>query len=523
MADNRIDIQLERLSAAKTAIKEVIIEKLPNNETFVASTLDNYPSEIRKIITVKSLTGATATENDILAGKKAYGNNGAEINGGITVYKNTQINIQTSGDTSFEQGYYENGGTITVPASTINGTTAITKKDDKAIIGKGYLDSSKIISIDTAEQNKIISSNIKYGQNILGVAGNFTKEDTKPIAAESVLFGKKGFVNGEEIIGSIPTYEGNVETNWEPATLIYNTMQVFIPSNLPETYNAKLYRDDNAANSVVLSAGQTAFIELTKNIGTEVSEHVYDYQLKATAGENQIYLASSYVSFPKTYKGDVIQKNNSCSWEPIFVGLENTQNLFYTTYTQGGVTYFDLPLNDPRMVGYKAYEDFDKITTEIIDIFNYNNNYEDDSGKKHSWHIPQSYLNKTIYLFRETESNDAMISALGANIYSNCIKLTLIYVESAAMYLDVQYQLATHIAYQKEDLTYVFLNSDNISLPTYKTGIDDYNLSQMLKRTGESFTTGQTYTTTLRIIPGGKNYSFSVDCGDSITYSIKIQ
>ncbi|MDY2736921.1 hypothetical protein, partial [Intestinibacter sp.] len=101
MADNRIDIQLERLSAAKTAIKEAIIEKLPANETFSAEKLDGYPNEIRKITTTKELTGATVTENDILAGKTAYGNNGAEINGAITVYNNTQINIQASGDTAF--------------------------------------------------------------------------------------------------------------------------------------------------------------------------------------------------------------------------------------------------------------------------------------------------------------------------------------------------------------------------------------------------------------------------------------
>ena len=62
MADNRIDTQLERLSAAKTSIKEAIIEKLPANETFSAEKLDGYPNEIRKITTTKELTGATATE-----------------------------------------------------------------------------------------------------------------------------------------------------------------------------------------------------------------------------------------------------------------------------------------------------------------------------------------------------------------------------------------------------------------------------------------------------------------------------
>lgn len=525
MADNRIDTQLERLSAAKTAIKEAIIEKLPVNETFSAEKLDGYPNEIRKITTTKELTGATATENDILAGKTAYGNNGAKINGAITIYNNTQINIQTSGDTSFEQGYYANGGTIKVPASTVSGTTTITKKGDKAIIGKGYLDSAKTVSIATEEQNKIIPSNIKYHQTILGVTGSFTEEKSNPITSESVLYGKKGFVNGIEVEGSIPTYEGNIETDWAPATLIYNTMQVLIPDNLPNNYSAKLYRNGSKANSVTLIENTTNIIELTKNLSDGVSEQTYDYQLKVTAGENQIYLASSYISFPKMYKEVIVQKDHSCAWEPVFVGLENTQNLFYTTYTQGGITYFDLPLSDPLMSSYKAYEDFNK-TTKIVEtegIFNYNNIYTDDSGKKHSWHIPESYLNKSFYLFRETENDGAMISALGANIYSNCIKITLTYVESATSYIDVQYQLATEIAYQKEDLTYVYLYSNNITLPTYKTEINDYDLSEMLKNIDKNFTKGQKYTVTLRIIPGGKNYSFSDACGGNIAYSITIQ
>lgn len=524
MADNRIDIQLERLSAAKTAIKEAIIEKLPANETFSAEKLDGYPNEIRKITTTKELTGATATENDILAGKTAYGNNGAEINGAITIYNNTQIDIQESGDTSFEQGYYANGGVITVPASTISGTTTITKKNDEVTIGKGYLDSVKTVSIASEEQNKITPSNIKYHQTILGIPGSFTEEKSNPITSESVLYGKKGFVNGIEVTGSIPTYEGNIETNWEPATLIYNTMQVFIPGNLPNTYSAKLYRNGSAANNVTLIKNKTNIIELTKNLSDGVSEQVYDYQLKVTAGENQIYLASSYISFPKMYKFDIIQKDNACAWEPIFVGFENTESLFYTTYTQGGITYFDLPLSDPQMRSYKVYEDFNK-TTEIKNIFYYSAIYEDDNGKNHCWHILESYLNKPFYLFRSTgsEGDGRMINALGATIYSNCIKVTLVYAESAASYIDIQYQLATEIAYQKEDLTYTRLYSNGEPFLTYETGINDYKLSEMLKKADNTLIQGQNYTVTLRIIPGGKDYSFSDACGGNIAYSIKIQ
>ena len=107
--------------------------------------------------------------------------------------------------------------------------------------------------------------------------------------------------------------------------------------------------------------------------------------------------------------------------------------------------------------------------------------------------------------------------------YSNCIKITLINVESAASYIDVQYQLATAVAYQKEDLTYVYLYSNGEPFLTYETGIDDSKLSEMLKSADNTLIQGQTYTVTLRIIPGGKDYSFSTDCGSSIAYSITIQ
>ena len=83
---------------------------------------------------------ADAASADVLTGKKAYTSTG-EISGGMS----------NNGST---------GGTISTKAETIS-------------IPAGYT-SGGSVSIATAEQNKIIASNIKSGVTILGQAGSLT-------------------------------------------------------------------------------------------------------------------------------------------------------------------------------------------------------------------------------------------------------------------------------------------------------------------------------------------------------------
>jgi hypothetical protein len=116
MADNRIDTQLERLSAAKTAIKEAIIEKLPVNETFSAEKLDGYPNEIRKITTTKELTGATATEN---------GNTYLKLYANGT--RKSQFNIKGEGATTITSDV---SGNITITSTDTNTDTKVTSVDN---------------------------------------------------------------------------------------------------------------------------------------------------------------------------------------------------------------------------------------------------------------------------------------------------------------------------------------------------------------------------------------------------------
>lgn len=84
--------------------------------------------------------GANAAAADLLAGKTAYGPSG-EISGSMVNNGSTSGTISTK------------AGTITIPAGYTSGGT---------------------VSIDSAEQAKIVASNIKNGVRLLGVDGTLS-------------------------------------------------------------------------------------------------------------------------------------------------------------------------------------------------------------------------------------------------------------------------------------------------------------------------------------------------------------
>lgn len=119
---------------------------------------------------------ATAVVGEVLTGK--------------TFYKNGKQTGQmaNNGDTS---------GTISTKAGSVN-------------VPAGYT-SGGTVAIASAEQDKIITANIKSGITILGVAGSGMVVDTTiasdAAAAGTVFSGKKAYVNGALITGSatVPT------------------------------------------------------------------------------------------------------------------------------------------------------------------------------------------------------------------------------------------------------------------------------------------------------------------------------
>lgn len=83
---------------------------------------------------------ADITSADVLTGKTAFGSNGS-VSGGMADNGNTGGTISTK------------AGTVTIPQGYTSGGT---------------------VSIASAEQNKIIASNIKSGVTLLGVAGSLS-------------------------------------------------------------------------------------------------------------------------------------------------------------------------------------------------------------------------------------------------------------------------------------------------------------------------------------------------------------
>ena len=116
-------------------------------------------------------TGATGASGDVLTGKTVFGASGS-VNGGMANNGSTSGTISTK------------AGTVTVPAGYTSGGT---------------------VSIDSTEQGKLVSGNIKSGVTVLGVSGSATVVDTSDADAtvSHILSGKTAYVNGTKLTGQL--------------------------------------------------------------------------------------------------------------------------------------------------------------------------------------------------------------------------------------------------------------------------------------------------------------------------------
>lgn len=120
---------------------------------------------------------ATGTAAQVLDGKIVYGA-GGQITGSVPVNGSTSGTISTK------------TGTVTIPAGHTTGGT---------------------VSIATAQQNLLVSGNIRSGVTVLGVSGSSMVVDTTISAsgagASNIINGYKAYVNGALITGTatVPT------------------------------------------------------------------------------------------------------------------------------------------------------------------------------------------------------------------------------------------------------------------------------------------------------------------------------
>lgn len=125
--------------------------------------------------TLIDLTSDTITADKLKKGYTAHGADGEVINGTCEHDANTQD--ATAADTEILAGEtaYVRGNKITGKMKN-NGAVSgkISAKSGKYTVPQGYHDGSGTVQIDSAEQAKIIGSNIREGVTILGVAGTMS-------------------------------------------------------------------------------------------------------------------------------------------------------------------------------------------------------------------------------------------------------------------------------------------------------------------------------------------------------------
>lgn len=125
--------------------------------------------------TLIDLTGDTITASDLLTGVTAHDKSGAPITGSCSYDSDTTNDTATvseilSGKTAHARGALLTGTMTNVGAQT----GSITTKAQQVTITQGYHDGSGKVSIASAEQAKIIATNIRQGVTILGVEGTMS-------------------------------------------------------------------------------------------------------------------------------------------------------------------------------------------------------------------------------------------------------------------------------------------------------------------------------------------------------------
>lgn len=161
---------------------------------------------INKVIyggnTLIDLTDTTAQQANVLTGFYFYGRDGVKYTGTCAYNADTSDADATASDILYGSTAYVNGNKITgtmVNNGAVTGT--ISTKSQQYTVPIGYHDGSGKVSIATAEQNKIIASNIKAGITILGVEGNYSGEavsveankNATPSSSQQVITPSSGY------------------------------------------------------------------------------------------------------------------------------------------------------------------------------------------------------------------------------------------------------------------------------------------------------------------------------------------
>lgn len=143
---------------------------------------------INKVIyggrTLMDLTADTVTAEDLLLGVTAHDKSGAQIVGSCSYDVDSGDATATVAEILLGKTAYARGAKLTGTMPN-NGAISqqISEKGQEVTIAQGYHDGSGKVSIDSVEQAKLISGNIKQGITILGVEGSL--EPSSAVTAQS--------------------------------------------------------------------------------------------------------------------------------------------------------------------------------------------------------------------------------------------------------------------------------------------------------------------------------------------------
>lgn len=250
------------------------------------------PENIKKGVTIFGVVGdatidmtdATATPDDIVAGKTAY------LRDGIAT--GTMIN---------------------------NGAISITPSATEQVIPAGYHNGNgKVRAVSASVDSNIQSNNIKKGITILGVTGNLDVLDTSDATANrsTILIGSTAYVNGEKITGIMPnngrlTYQPSIraqaiptgytsggsiaavthtiDDNIKPGNIKQGVTILGVEGNLTST---GINTSDATATADKILSGYTAYVDDEKIIGTMSNRG----SLSVTPKTNSLSYAGGYYS-----------------------------------------------------------------------------------------------------------------------------------------------------------------------------------------------------------------------------------
>lgn len=140
--------------------------------------------------------------------------------GGTTIIDLTQATLRGTADAGKilkDVTCYARDGSLvigTMPNIAVQ-VGYISTKEQEVTIEPGYHEYGGSVGISQTERDKLINSNIRAGQTILGVTGKSTVVDTETTASESPITSYDvredyvGFVNGQKVMGVVP--EGETE------------------------------------------------------------------------------------------------------------------------------------------------------------------------------------------------------------------------------------------------------------------------------------------------------------------------